>query len=157
MTHPQQCLTSNISENCQKFSFSFSDSTLLQNNTHFSEQWTDDRVCVQIIQPEAYSKNKKRKQELHFGVAPCKGIQDRLGQPWILDSRYWIPVFFSGTWIWDSTPWITDSRYWILVFVTGTWILDSTPWITDSRYWILAFVTGTWILDSTPWIPDSRY
>ena len=24
--------------------------------------------------------------------------------------------------------WIPDSRYWILVFVSGTWILDSNYW-----------------------------
>ena len=26
----------------------------------------------------------------------------------------------------DSTPWSSDSRHWILVFVSGTWILDSS-------------------------------
>ena len=34
-------------------------------------------------------------------------------------------------WILDSTPWIPDSRYWILVFVSGTWILDSNPGFLD--------------------------
>ena len=29
------------------------------------------------------------------------------------------------SWIPDSTPRISDSRYWIPVFVSGTWILDS--------------------------------
>ena len=31
------------------------------------------------------------------------------------------------SWILDSTPWIPDSRYFIPVFVSGTWILDSNP------------------------------
>ena len=29
------------------------------------------------------------------------------------------------SWILESTPRIPDSRYWIPVFVSGTWILDS--------------------------------
>ena len=39
--------------------------------------------------------------------SPCKVIQDNLG-------------------FWISAQWIPDSRYWILVFVSGTWILDSS-------------------------------
>ena len=32
------------------------------------------------------------------------------------------------SWILDSTLWIQDSRYWIPVFFNGTWILDSNRW-----------------------------
>ena len=34
-------------------------------------------------------------------------------------------VYPKQSYILDSTPWILDSRYWIPVFVSGTWILDS--------------------------------
>ena len=33
----------------------------------------------------------------------------------------------------DSTPWIPDSRYWIPVFVSGTRILDSLSCIPDCK------------------------
>ena len=33
---------------------------------------------------------------LPFKIVPCNGILD--STKWIPDSRYWIPVFVSGTW-----------------------------------------------------------
>ena len=54
----------------------------------------------------ASQRNNVREEGIKVIFVPCRGIQDSLvfwiprrGYP---DSRYWIPVFISGTWILDS-------------------------------------------------------
>ena len=60
------------------------------------------------------------------------------------------------SWIMDSLPWISGSRFWIPIFFCGTWILDSNlfPWNLDSGFQSFSVEPGFWIPIFSG-IPDS--